>query len=62
MAHPKDIPIEQWTPGWLRMECANLLDRPDYILMHDHEKRAAGLPVTGQEMIRFVQARRAGAS
>lgn len=58
MAHPKDTPLENWTPAWLKMECASLLDAPNYIMMHDHEKRAEGLPVTDDEMRAFIRARR----
>lgn len=58
MPHPKDTPLEKWPPGWLKMEVASLLDTPVYIMMHDHEKRAAGHPVTGDEMRAFIRARR----
>lgn len=58
MPHPKDVPLEQWRPGWLKMEVASLLDVPGYIMMHDHEKRAAGYPATNDEMRAFIRKRR----
>lgn len=58
MAHPKDTPLDKWSPGWLKMEVASLLDTPGYIMMHDHEKTAAGYPVTDFEMRAFIRARR----
>ena len=58
MAHPKDTPLDKWPPGWLKMEVASLLDTPGYIMMHDHEKVAAGHPVSQDEMRRFIRARR----
>ena len=58
MPRPKDTPLNKWPPGWLKIEVANLLDTPGYILMQDHEKRAAGYPVTQDEMRDFIRARR----
>ena len=55
MPHPKDLPLEFWTPGWLKLEVASLADRPDYILMFDDEKREANLPVTTEEMRDFIR-------
>lgn len=58
MPNPKDTPLDKWSPGWLKMEVASLLDTPGYIIMHDHEKRAAGHPVTQDEMRDFIRDRR----
>lgn len=58
MPHPKDTPLEKWTPGWLKMEVASLLDTPGYIKMHDHEMQAAGYPATDDERREFIKARR----
>lgn len=57
MPHPKDTPLDKWSIGWLKMEVASLLDTPGYIMMHDYEKRAAGYPVTQDEMREFIRAR-----
>ena len=57
MAHPKDTPLDKWSPGQLRMKVASLLGTPGYIMMHDHEKTAAGYPVTDFEMRAFIRAR-----
>lgn len=58
MKHPATTPLENWSPGWLKMEVASLLDVPGYAMMHDHEKLAAGYPVSIAEMIAFIKARR----
>jgi hypothetical protein len=58
MKHPATTPIERWSPAWLKMEVASLLDVPGYIMMHDHEKKAAGYPVTDDEMRAFIKGRR----
>lgn len=55
---PKDVPLEQWTPAWLKMECASLLDIPMFIMLTDAEKRKVGYPVTKDEMRAFIRARR----
>ena len=57
MAHPNTVPLEKWSPGWLKMEVASLLDTPGYILMHDHERTAAGYPTTPDEMRDFIRSR-----
>ena len=58
MKRAKDVPLEKWPPAWLKLEMASLLDIPGYIMMHDHEKRTAGHPVTNDEMRAFIRARR----
>lgn len=58
MRHPATTPLEQWTPGWLKMEVANLLDVPGYLMMHDHEKKAAGYPVSDDEMRALIKGRK----
>lgn len=56
--HPGDTPLEQWTQGWLVLEVASLLDRPEYILLYDAERKAKGWPVTQDEMRAFIRERR----
>jgi hypothetical protein len=56
MPHIKDVPLEQWPPGWLKLQVASLLKKPEYILMHNHEKRKAGLPVSNEEMREYIRA------
>jgi len=56
MPHLKDIPLEQWPPGWLKLQTASLLGMSDYLLMYDYEKRKAGLPVSDEEMREFKKA------
>lgn len=58
MQHPATTPLDQWRPGWLKMEVASLLDVPGYFMMHDHEKKTAGYPVTNEEMREFIKNRR----
>jgi hypothetical protein len=57
MPHIKDIPLDQWPPGWLKLQVASLLGTHEYILMHDCEKRSAGLPVSVEEMREYIKAR-----
>lgn len=58
MPHPKDMPLDQWPPGWLKMAVASLLDMPEYIMMHDHDREDRELPVTHDEMRAFIQSHR----
>lgn len=58
MAHSKNTQIDEWPPDRLEIEMASLLDVPGYILMHDQEKRAAGYPVSQDEMREFIHNRR----
>jgi hypothetical protein len=58
MKHPATTPIDQWSPAWLKMEVASLLDVPGYVMMHDHEKAVAGYPVTDDEMRALIKGRR----
>jgi hypothetical protein len=57
MPHIKDVPLDQWPPGWLKLQVASLMAMPEYILMHDHEKRKAGFPVSAEEMREYIKAR-----
>jgi hypothetical protein len=57
---PQNTPLDEWPPAWLRMEVCNLLDNPGYILMHDHEKAAAGYPVSQDEMRDLIRSRHPG--
>lgn len=51
--HPQNVPLSQWSDGWLKLSCAK---DATYLLMHDDEKRKAGLPVTRDEMIDYIVA------
>jgi hypothetical protein len=55
MAHIKDIPLEEWPPGWLKLEVASILRSPDYIIMNNREKKDAGMPVSAEEMREFIK-------
>jgi len=48
--HPQNVPLSQWTDGWLTLSVCNHTD-PSYMGAHDHEKRERGWPVTRQEKI-----------
>lgn len=50
--HPQNTPLSQWPDGWLKMSCSD--EKVLYIIMHDHEKREKGLPVTREEMIAYL--------
>lgn len=56
--HPNNTPLEEWPPAWLKLEVASMTDNHMYIIMHDHEKKAAGLPVTEDEMRAYIKAHR----
>lgn len=56
---PNETPLKDWHSGWLKLECASLLDEPLFIMLHDHEKREKNYPVTDDEMRAFIQKRRA---
>ena len=58
MPPPKDTPLHDWLPGWLKMEVASILGISSYVIMHDHEKLAVGYPVTPDEMRNFIRAAR----
>lgn len=56
--HPKDVPISEWRDGWLMFETASLLDKPEYILMFDSERKAKGFPASREERIAFIKKER----
>ena len=56
MPHIKDVPLERWPPGWLKLQVASLLGEPAYILMTDKEKKSIGLPVSEEEMRAYIKA------
>lgn len=58
MKHPKDIPLSQWSDGWLKMEVASLLDTPGYILMSDAEREREGYPASRDQRADFIASRR----
>jgi hypothetical protein len=53
--HPTTTPLDQWPLGWVILEVASLLEKPEYITMDVHEKRRAGLPVTEKEMREYIK-------
>jgi hypothetical protein len=57
MPHIRDVPLEEWPPGWLKLEVARLNQEPGYILMTDKEKKKLGMPVTEAEMRAFIKSR-----
>lgn len=57
-SHPANVPLNKWTDGWLKLECASLSGNVEFIWMHDHEKRAHNLPVTRDEMVAYIETRR----
>lgn len=57
--HPSEVPLGEWSDGWLALEIARLADKPEYLWMHPAEKSEAGLPVSHEEMLEFVKERRA---
>lgn len=51
--HPQNVPLSKWSSGWLKMSVAGHVG-VDFIVAHEHEKRAAGWPVTDAEMVDFL--------
>lgn len=58
LPHPSTTPLEEWPPGWLVLETASLLDEPGYIMMHEHERRAHGLPDSDEARRAFIREHR----
>lgn len=54
---PKDIPLKDWTDGWLTMEVASKLDNPMYLTMLTRERKELNYPYTKQEQIDFLKAK-----
>jgi hypothetical protein len=55
MPHIRDVPLERWPSGWLKLQTASLLNQPGYILMTNKEKRDCGLPVSEEEMRKYIE-------
>lgn len=56
--HPATTPLEKWSPAWLKMEVASLLDVPGYLMLHDSDKKLCGYPISNDEMREFISGRR----
>jgi hypothetical protein len=52
-------PLEEWSTSWLKLEVAQLLKSPKYVIMTHDEKLDHDYPVTDEEMRDFIRARRA---
>lgn len=50
-------PLEQWTDGQLKFEVASQSNIPQYIIMFDEEKVNNSLPVSREEMIKFLRSK-----
>ena len=55
---PQEVPLSEWSDGWLAMEVASLLDEPLYLVTHYDEKLDRKWPATRQEMIVYIEDRR----
>ncbi|WP_315922983.1 hypothetical protein [Mesorhizobium sp. SP-1A] len=51
--HPQDVPLNEWTDGWLQLSLANHLGAK-YLFAHNHEKAENGWPVSHDEMVAFL--------
>lgn len=60
MPHAHQVPLSQWPEGWLKLEMASVLARPEYVIMTDGEKRGDKLPVTRAEMVTHLRGHYAG--
>lgn len=54
----KDVPLNRWSTGQLKMEVASLLDTPGYILMSDSEMEREGYPAGDDQRRDFIASRR----
>jgi hypothetical protein len=54
------IPIQEWSSGWLKLECSSLLKDAYFLILHDEEKRARGYPVTDDEMRKYIREHQKG--
>jgi hypothetical protein len=52
-----NTPIHLWSDGWLLMEVASTLNKPQYIVMSDGERGDAGWPASRNQRIAFIQSR-----
>lgn len=51
--HPQDVPLNEWTDGWLQLSVANHFGA-QYLFSHTNEKAKNGWPVTHDEMVAFL--------
>lgn len=51
--HPSEVPLNQWTDGWLKLSVASHLEA-QYLFLHDHEKKEKGWPASHEEMVSFL--------
>jgi hypothetical protein len=60
--HPEFLasktPIDQWSIGWLIMEVAHIIGRPEYMLMSPIDRFNNDLPASRQTMIDFIKKHR----
>lgn len=55
--HPQNVPLSNWTDGWLKMSVAHHTD-VRFLLASDDEKRTKGWPLTRAEMIALLVERK----
>lgn len=58
MTHPRDVPLERWSDGWLSMEVSSLMNEPFYLVAHYDEKLDRKWPITREEKIAYIKDRR----
>lgn len=51
--HPQDVPLIEWTDGWLVLSVCSYTDAT-YMIATDEEKRERGWPVGRIEMIALL--------
>ena len=54
--HPQNVPLCEWTDGWLNLSVGWHTDA-SYLISSDQEKRERGWPVTRQEKIALLRAK-----
>jgi hypothetical protein len=56
--HPKDVSLNKWPEGWLKMEVAKLLGQPRYLYLSEEECSENNYPCNRKERIEFIRLER----
>lgn len=58
MALTPESPLTEWPPAWLKLEVAQILKNPRYLIMTQDEKLEQDYPATEKEMREFIEKHR----
>lgn len=51
--HPQNVPLDEWTDGWLKLGVAAHAGH-EWLWLNEHEKRGRGLPADRSEMVAYL--------